>query len=111
MSHTTDTSSGAPAASSNQAAVYPLTIKPYAYDWWKPPLRFVVESITGVFLFGVVAGAAVGVSIYLHYLERQGVDAVIAYGLQAAEYALFVADLVLFARFLWKSSLRTWQAL
>jgi len=81
------------------------------YDCWKPPLRFVVEAITGVFLFGVVAGAAVGVSIYLHYLERQGVDVFIAYGLQAAEYALFVADLALFARFLWKSSLRTWQSL
>jgi hypothetical protein len=59
MSHTTNTNPGAPVASSDQAALYPLTIKPHANDWWKPPFRFLVESITGVFLFGVVAAAAV----------------------------------------------------
>jgi len=80
-------------------------------SWWSPPTRFVLESIIGVLVFGVVAAAAYEVSTGVHLLEKQGVDVVIAYGLRLAEYFLFAADLGLFMRFLFKSFLRTWKAM
>ena len=64
-----------------------------------------------MFALVVIAAAAVGVSLLVRYLEDQGIDSASALGLQACEYVLFVADLALFARYLWKTSTRTWASL
>ena len=76
-----------------------------------PLIRLSLEVMAGVVIFLVIASAAVGVSIYVRYLETIGLDVLIEYGLRAAEYALFCADFLLFLRFLWKSGCRIWKEL
>lgn len=79
--------------------------------WWKAPWEFLVETLVGVFIFVVIGGAAVGLNFLVHELENNQIDGVITFGLKTAEYALFLVDLVLFGRFLWKTASRTWRKL
>ena len=80
-------------------------------SWWEAPWQFLVETITGICVFLVVAGAAIALSVFVHYLEEHKVEMAVIYGLKSAEYLLFGVDLVLFARFLWKTATRTWSKL
>jgi len=75
---------------------------------WKIPLRFLVEILTSVFIFVIIAGAAVGLSILVYYLESKQVDSIIVLGLKGAEYLLFAVDLILLVRFLYRTAVRTW---
>lgn len=79
--------------------------------WWNAPVRFFVETLVGLFIFGVIASAAVGLHLLVALLSSKGIDSFILVGLKGAEYALFGADLILFGRFLWKTTERTWRAL
>ena len=79
--------------------------------WWEAPWRFLVEALTGAFIFAVIGSAAVGLNFLVSYLEKKDVDHFILYGLKGAEYGLFLVDLILFARFLWKTASRTWKDL
>ena len=79
--------------------------------WWKAPWRFFVETLTGFFIFAVIGGAAVGLDFLGRYLEEWQVDQLIVLGLKGAVYALFIMNLVLFGRFLWRTARRTWEAL
>jgi hypothetical protein len=75
------------------------------------PKRFFFETITGLCIFGIIAAAAVGLSYIVTALDNNGVDKVIVYGLRTAEYLIFGCDLILLARFLWCTSLKTWRHL
>jgi hypothetical protein len=79
--------------------------------WWRPQVEFLIEIVTGTAIFGVVAGVAVLASLWVKYLERQGTDIAIIYGMTAAEYLLFLADVGLFTRFIWRAFCRTWKSL
>lgn len=79
--------------------------------WWHAPWKFLVETLVGVFIFVVIAAAAVAIKFAVKELEKRGVDGFIIWGLVAAEYALFTTDLILFGRFLWKTGARTWKEL
>ena len=72
---------------------------------------FLVETIIGVLIFLIIACAAVGLSFLVTFLDSNGVDNVIVVGLKFAEYAIFFIDLILFGRFLWKTSLKMWREL
>jgi hypothetical protein len=85
----------------------PDTIPP----WWKAPWKFFIETLVGVFIFGVIASAAVAINLVVVVLTLRGVDWYIIWGLKGAEYALFTTDLVLFGRFLWRTASRTWKEL
>ena len=80
-------------------------------DWWRVPWRFLLEVLTGVLTFTVVAVSAVGLSFAVKDLEALHVDFIVIWGLKFVEYALFATDLILFLRFLWKTGRRTWDAL
>lgn len=79
------------------------------HPWWHAPWRFLIESLVGVFIFGVIAAAAVALNLVVADLSTRGVDKPILWGLTLAEYAIFVTDLVLFLRFLWKTGSRHWK--
>ena len=68
------------------------------------------ETAVGVIFFVVIAAAAVGLNFVINELSELGISSGILYGLTGAEYALFVMDLVLFGRFLWKTAIRSWGA-
>jgi hypothetical protein len=84
---------------------------PFPRQWWKPPWQFLVETIVGILIFGVIAAAALAIKLIVRWLSSRGIDSYIIFGLTAAEYALFTTDLVLFGRFLWKTALRIWKDL
>jgi hypothetical protein len=80
-------------------------------DWWKAPLAFMVESLTGLTIFTTIAVAAVLLNFGIDYLATKKVSKVILLGLTAAEYMLFAVDLILFARFLWRTLIKNWKEL
>lgn len=75
------------------------------------PRKFLVETLTGIAIFSIIAGAAVGLSFFVKFLETNNVDVVVIVGLKIAEYAIFVVDLILFGRFLWRTFTTTWSEL
>ncbi len=95
--------------SSSAAAANKTTEKPSV--WWEVPLRFLVETLTGASIFLVIAAAAVGLSVLVRYLDGKNIDGVILLGLKAGEYGLFLMDLLLFGRFLYRTTVRTWGEL
>ena len=66
------------------------------------------ETLVALFIFMVIAGAAVGLHFFTEYLKFQNIDAIIVLGLKGLEYTVFFADLILCLRFLWKSGYRMW---
>ena len=76
-----------------------------------PAWKFLVETITGMAIFLIIASAAVGLSYIVITLDNYGVDKIIIIGLKAIEYAIFFVDIVLFGRFLWRTSIKTWGEL
>jgi hypothetical protein len=79
--------------------------------WWRAPWRFLIETLVGLFIFGVIAAAAVAIKLGVEELSRRGIEGFIIWGLKGGEYALFGTDLVLFGRFLWRTGIRTWKEL
>jgi hypothetical protein len=79
--------------------------------WWNAPWKLFVKTLIGVFIFSVIAGAAVSLNFIIQYLEERNCDLLITWGLKAVEYALFIIDLVLFGRFLWRTAYQTWWEL
>lgn len=75
------------------------------------PKRFLVETLTGIAIFLIIAGAAVGLSYIVTILEKNGVDMVVVVGLRVAEYSIFAVDLILLGRFLWITGIKTWRSL
>ena len=79
--------------------------------FWRGPWEFAVHGVVGTSIFAIIAAFAVVLDLALSKLEAYGVGGVIIFGLKAAEYGLFVTDLVLFAVFLWRTAKRTLQRL
>jgi hypothetical protein len=94
----------------NRAASPPYRRTSYHFPR-SPAVGFLIEIIVGSLLFVIIAIIATSLTLLVRYLETQGIYLPILYGVRGAEYALFFADLMLFARFLWRSSLKTWRAL
>ena len=67
--------------------------------------------MSGTVVFVVVALLAVGLSILVHFFGSKGVNPFIIYGLQIAEYLLFVVDLLLFVVFVVRTAWRTLKKL
>lgn len=80
-------------------------------SWWMTPWRFLIHTLTGLFVFATIAAAAVALSLGVDRLEGMKVAPAIILGLRLMEYALFSVDVVLFARFLWRTALRFWYEL
>jgi hypothetical protein len=80
-----------------------------APPWWKAPWRFLVETVTGVFIFGVIGLGAVAIQCLIKYLSSKGIEGVVVWALNAGEVMVLITDLVLFGRFLWKTGSRTWK--
>ncbi len=76
-----------------------------------PPKRFFYEAISGIAIFSTIAGAAVLLSVAINFLKQNEVDIIIVNGLKIAEYAIFFVDLILFFRFLYTTTLKTWREL
>ena len=79
--------------------------------WWDAPCQFAIHSIVGIFIFTVIAVAAVALDFLVAYLSDHDVNVVIIVGLKIAEYSIFCADLVLFLVFIWRTATRTFRRL
>ncbi len=77
------------------------------------PWQLLIHFLSGTIVFMVVALLAVGISILVHYFSSMGVTVFIIYGLQIAEYLLFVVDLILFIVFVlrttWRTLIKLWH--
>jgi len=77
------------------------------------PWQLLIHFLSGTIVFMVVALLAVGISILVHYFSSMGVTVFIIYGLQIAEYLLFVVDLILFIVFVlrtaWRTLIKLWR--
>ncbi len=71
------------------------------------PGRLLVHFLTGTFVFAVVGLLAVGLSVFIDYLGRIGINSFIIWGLRIAEFLLFVVDLLLFIVFVLRTAWRT----
>ena len=69
-------------------------------EWWQAPVRFLVHAVVGTFIFVVIACTALGLELFVEWLEEGGLGGPIVWGLKFGEYALFCADLLLFLIFL-----------
>jgi hypothetical protein len=78
-----------------------------AIAFWRVPWEFAVHAIVGTLIFGIIAAAAVALSLFVLVLEGYHTDSVIIFGLKSGEYGLFAVDLALFAVFLWRTAKRT----
>lgn len=74
-------------------------------------VMFLKEVGVGSLIFFTIAAAAVGIGIFLDTLRSTGTDPVVLAGLYSAKYLLFFSDLILFARFMFITALKTWKAL
>jgi len=75
------------------------------------PWQLLIHFFSGTVVFVVVAFFAVGLSILVEYFKLRGVNPFIIYGLQVAEYLLFVVDLLLFVVFILRTAWRTLKKL
>jgi hypothetical protein len=68
---------------------------------------FAVHVAVGTLIFSLIAGAAIALDVFIiRRIGRLGLDPFIVYGLKAAEYLVFIADLLLFLVFLAKTGYR-----
>lgn len=74
--------------------------------FWHAPLEFAVHSLVGTSIFAIIASVAVALDLVVKRLELLNISLAIILGIKAAEYGLFVADLILFSLFLWKTGRR-----
>jgi hypothetical protein len=74
--------------------------------WWQAPWEFAVHALVGTLIFALIAAPAVGINLSIHWLESNGVSSPVILALEIGEYALLLADLLLFLMFLWRTSLR-----
>src|SRR5207302_3292722 len=79
--------------------------------WWVTPWTFAVHAVVGSLIFAVIASPAVALDLIVRALESQAVNGVILWGLRAAEYANFAADLLLYLVFIWRTTMRTLKKL
>lgn len=71
--------------------------------WWVPLFQFGIHVAVGTFIFVAIAGLSVGI----HWINRLAVlDGWAALPLRCVEYAIFLADIILFLIFLFRSSFR-----
>ena len=77
--------------------------------WYEGPLTFLIETISGAAIFVFIAGAALGINLLVQYFESKGIDSIMVTGLITAEYMIFAADLIMLARFLFRSVERNWK--
>jgi hypothetical protein len=76
--------------------------------WWRPIKDFAVHVTVGSLIFAVIATPAVLIDVALRQVAFG--DTFLGWGLRVGEYAIFVADLLLFLVFLvravWRASKR-----
>ena len=73
--------------------------------------ELLVHIITGTMVFVAIALAAVGLNFLVRWLSEGGVSQFIIWGLEFAEYFLFVVDLILFTVFVARTAIRTLKKL
>ena len=64
---------------------------------------FIIELLSGIVIFSIVASTALGFSFLAKLLANAGVDPIIVKALTTMEYFLFMMDIVLFTFFVVKS--------
>jgi hypothetical protein len=72
--------------------------------WWIPLVAFAVHVFVGTGIFLLIGAAAVGLDLFMKWLEGLGASAYIIAGLMVAKIALFGADVLLFLIYLANTS-------
>jgi hypothetical protein len=72
--------------------------------WWIPLVTFAVHIFVGTGIFLLIGAAAVGLDLFMKWLEGLGVSPYIIVGLMIAKIALFSADVLLFLIYLANTS-------
>ena len=76
--------------------------------WWKLPLHALLEVIVGVVVFCAIGAAVFALHWVVGFLETKGIDSSYIYALRAVEYLVFIADVALLVRILWRAVKRAW---
>ncbi len=79
--------------------------------WWHPLWEFCTHIVVGTGLFLLIAAPAVFLNLLVSWLEIWGVTKPIVIGLVVAEYALFIADIILFLVFVGRAAWRSYRRL
>lgn len=79
--------------------------------FWVAPYEFAVHALVGSFIFALVAAPAVSLDMAIERLKVYKTNGVIVFGLEAAAYALFVTDVILFLVFVLRTALRVYRRL
>jgi hypothetical protein len=64
--------------------------------WWSPIVHFLAHTVVGTIIFVIIAGAAVSLSLLVHYLESLNVSAFSITVITAVEYVILIFDATLF---------------
>lgn len=86
----------------------PSPIEPKLKEWWYPVYEFMLHVVVGSILCVIVLAGAGLLSLFVDWLESLEVDPAIVYTGKFLEYALLLADVVLYIVFLCKT---TWKAI
>ena len=79
--------------------------------WWHPLWEFLIHVLVGTGLFVIIYMPAVGLNLLIQWLASLNVSYVLILILVGAEYLLVLADSVLLAVFLYKTTSRTCKEL
>lgn len=60
-------------------------------------------------MFGLVAMTAVAINLFVQFLVQNGINQFIIYGLTVIEYIIFTADLIVFLKFIYRTTIRMWK--
>jgi hypothetical protein len=81
--------------------------------FWHAPLEFLIHAFVGTLIFLIIAVFAILLERIAHKVNKDivDIDQLIYIGLKAAEYALFLVDLLLYCVFLYRTASRTLKRL
>jgi hypothetical protein len=94
-------------SANNKTAIAQAVVAQPAAQLWRVVWEFGVHAFVGTLIFGIIAGFAVGLELAVRMLRSYGTGSLILFGLEAAEYALFGVDLLLFGVYLFRTARRT----
>src|SRR4051794_28629067 len=68
--------------------------------WWAPVVEFLTHTLAATCIFVIIALAAAGLNLLVHWMEQWGVSRWLVWLLTAGEAMLAVTDIILYGIFL-----------
>ncbi len=90
-----------------------MTKKPrqFSEQWWWPLYLFFIELLVGASLFVFYTLIAVGLNLFIKFLDVQGINPIILNGLSGLEYLIFAINISLFLSYIIRSIFNAYRQL